>query len=964
MSQYSLRRSPGTGATEYSRCYTDFCGADLSGDPVGVESCRFSYAENVYRDYESEGGAAVETIPGYRRLAELGGKIYGIHSQTGEDGTRYVVVHAGTGLFRFPAADAIAPLPEQLNEGEAGCVMANSRSRSFTFGGKLYLLDGNRYRVLDPTGEVRAVADDAYIPTTYLDGEPYEQRNLLSDRFCHRYETGERYLAETQPTEGLCYTIDSDGTTCSVSGVTAEFKGGILRIPARTTIDGISYRVRSVKSFAFQDCTTLTELHIAEGVEELDGGCFYHCTSLRLAVLPDSLLRIRATVFANCTALERIYLGAGVQSMSTNCFRNCTSLTDLYFTGDETALAALDFSATQLSDTVVRHPSAVYERTSFRFPLYDPCASVDAVTLNGATVQADETTGSGFYYKTVVEEDTVREIELIFDGVPPRYGQPLVIEATGKPSCYGSVAGHSDLFSDRPDYKGSAAGAIEGCTVAAIFDGRVFLSGNPALGPVIFYCCRRADGVADPSYFGVLSYMTDGGGGQIRALMSTASALYALGSDEEGGTLYCHVGQSTGEDILPRVYPATGGNGGVGCVGDALNFLDDPVFLSARGLEAIGRQQISLERAIEHRSSNVDLRLCRENLGEAVLCVWRGYLCVAVGGHIYLADSRRVFTHRTGQMQYEWFYLCNIGSYGSRLPCFDYATELSESAAAAGLRLHPVGGEIGARRAVCTDDAGNAYIEEDGVRYAAQFRGEYAGEDYSPLCTAAVIDDRLFFGTEAGVLCCMNDDRRGLPFEAAASVAVVEQDGSITPPVVSVDDGGDEASAASGETIETGGETTDAGGETTDAGDDESDFPRENDIARGWYSFDGCRFTAMLVTAYDNCGIPHLTKTTTRHSCVARMKNMTGSRFGVETRTDRSSWHRVELLQYGDLDFSDLDFSAFSFSGESDIIVPIGEREKKWTRKQYRFRSDGAGCPFGLYELAYRYRVAGRIRGD
>ena len=57
-----------SGTTQYTRSYGDLRGVDLSSDPAQVNMARPSYLVNMYRDYESEHGAAIETIPGFRRL--------------------------------------------------------------------------------------------------------------------------------------------------------------------------------------------------------------------------------------------------------------------------------------------------------------------------------------------------------------------------------------------------------------------------------------------------------------------------------------------------------------------------------------------------------------------------------------------------------------------------------------------------------------------------------------------------------------------------------------------------------------------------------------------------------------------------------------------------------------------------------------------------------------------------------
>ena len=65
----------------YNRYYGDFRGIDFSSDHTLVDERRLAYAVNMYKDYNSGGGKALETIPGFRKRAKtlLSKRINGIH---------------------------------------------------------------------------------------------------------------------------------------------------------------------------------------------------------------------------------------------------------------------------------------------------------------------------------------------------------------------------------------------------------------------------------------------------------------------------------------------------------------------------------------------------------------------------------------------------------------------------------------------------------------------------------------------------------------------------------------------------------------------------------------------------------------------------------------------------------------------------------------------------------------------
>ena len=92
--------------TTYNAYYGDFRGVDFSSDHTQVDKQRLAYLVNMYKDYQSGQGRALETIPGFRRRVELpdAPTIYGIHTikvREGEENTTRVLIHAGNKLYHW-----------------------------------------------------------------------------------------------------------------------------------------------------------------------------------------------------------------------------------------------------------------------------------------------------------------------------------------------------------------------------------------------------------------------------------------------------------------------------------------------------------------------------------------------------------------------------------------------------------------------------------------------------------------------------------------------------------------------------------------------------------------------------------------------------------------------------------------------------------------------------------------------
>jgi hypothetical protein len=104
-----------------------------------------------------------------------------------------------------------------------------------------------------------------------------------------------------------------------------------------------------------------------------------------------------------------------------------------------------------------------------------------------------------------------------------------------------------------------------------------------------------------------------------------------------------------------KIYPSSHSSVTTGCVGKAINFNDDIVFFSERGMEGISGD-ITTEQVVAHRSSLVDRKMISEaDYKNMVLAEWEGYLFVFIGDKAYLADSRTAFTNQD-HIEYDWFY--------------------------------------------------------------------------------------------------------------------------------------------------------------------------------------------------------------------------------------------------------------------------------------------------------------------
>lgn len=195
-----------------------------------------------------------------------------------------------------------------------------------------------------------------------------------------------------------------------------------------------------------------------------------------------------------------------------------------------------------------------------------------------------------------------------------------------------------------------AADKILGCTLLQVFDNRVFFSGNKDYPNTLWHCS-----LDDPTYCSDLDYYNEGlDNALIKGMVAGNNALWVFREPSDANTtVFYHT--PTIDNQYGKIYPSQHSSVTIGCVGKAVNFNDDIVFFSERGMEGISGD-ITTEQVVAHRSSLVDRKLITEaDYKDMVLAEWEGYLLVFIGNHVYLADSRAM-VNNDNHMEYEYFY--------------------------------------------------------------------------------------------------------------------------------------------------------------------------------------------------------------------------------------------------------------------------------------------------------------------
>lgn len=190
---------------------------------------------------------------------------------------------------------------------------------------------------------------------------------------------------------------------------------------------------------------------------------------------------------------------------------------------------------------------------------------------------------------------------------------------------------------------------INKCNLLTVFDNRIFFSGNQDYPNAVFH-----SSLEDPRYVSDLDYYNEGNDlSPVKAMVPGNNALWVFKEPSQANTtVFYH--NPVIDNTYGKIYPSVHSSINTGCIGTGINFNDDIVFFSDRGMEAISGD-ITTEQVLAHRSSMVDGRLLKEsNYKNMILEEWEGYLLVIIDNKVYLADSRQ--RYQDIYVEYEWYY--------------------------------------------------------------------------------------------------------------------------------------------------------------------------------------------------------------------------------------------------------------------------------------------------------------------
>ena len=87
--------------------------------------------------------------------------------------------------------------------------------------------------------------------------------------------------------------------------------------------------VDTIGSFAFDACSSLTNVIIPDSVTVIEEGAFRGCGSLQAVTIPDSVDTIGSFAFSSCSLLNNVIIPDSVTFIEDDTFSSCSSLTNV-----------------------------------------------------------------------------------------------------------------------------------------------------------------------------------------------------------------------------------------------------------------------------------------------------------------------------------------------------------------------------------------------------------------------------------------------------------------------------------------------------------------------------------------------------------------------------------------------------------------------------------------------------------
>lgn len=123
----------------------------------------------------------------------------------------------------------------------------------------------------------------------------------------------------------LLFNIIGNREVEVVGGYEGDFFNGVVKIPEYITPDGVSYKVVSIKEYAFSSFYSIISVTIPSSVKNIKEGAFSECFGLTSITISNGVEYIEAAAFSGCEKITSVTIPVSVKEF-LEAFWGCNSL--------------------------------------------------------------------------------------------------------------------------------------------------------------------------------------------------------------------------------------------------------------------------------------------------------------------------------------------------------------------------------------------------------------------------------------------------------------------------------------------------------------------------------------------------------------------------------------------------------------------------------------------------------------
>lgn len=116
------------------------------------------------------------------------------------------------------------------------------------------------------------------------------------------------------------------------------------------TFDGCSslthapdIRVEVLGDCEFRNCTSLSSIHLHNGLKSIGSSVFENCSSFKDLYIPDTVTYLGIGVFKNCVQLETVHLPSSISEINSEMFFGCSKIGKVFLSDDITKIGEKAF---------------------------------------------------------------------------------------------------------------------------------------------------------------------------------------------------------------------------------------------------------------------------------------------------------------------------------------------------------------------------------------------------------------------------------------------------------------------------------------------------------------------------------------------------------------------------------------------------------------------------------------------